>query len=112
MKKQSLRGGGNGTREPFPHANHSEAAALIGAFVGYWLNGLSGALLSTVAIFVPPILMIIFLIPFYQIIKESRWRRPIIQGFLVALMGMLVVKYSKMCLKMGQIILVKQGKFL
>ena len=64
---------------------------ITATFVGYWLKGLLGAVVATVAIFLPPILMIIFLTPFYQRIKEGRWMRPIIQGILAALVGMLVL---------------------
>jgi chromate transporter len=64
---------------------------ITATFVGYWLQGLLGAAVATAAIFLPPILMIIFLTPFYQRIKEGRWVRPIIQGILAALVGMLVL---------------------
>ncbi len=64
---------------------------ITATFVGYWLQGWLGAAVATVAIFLPPILMIIFLTPFYQRIKEGRWVRPIIQGILAALVGMLVL---------------------
>lgn len=64
---------------------------ITATFVGYWLKGLLGAAVATVSIFLPPILMIIFLTPFYQRMKEGRWVGPIIQGILAALMGMLVM---------------------
>jgi len=64
---------------------------ITATFVGYWLKGLLGAAVATVSIFLPPILMIIFLTPFYQRIKEGLWVRPIIQGILAALVGMLVL---------------------
>ncbi|TSA13788.1 MAG: chromate efflux transporter [Deltaproteobacteria bacterium] len=64
---------------------------ITATFVGYWLKGLLGAAVATVSIFLPPILMIIFLTPFYQRIKEGWWVRPMIQGILAALMGMLVL---------------------
>jgi len=69
---------------------------ITATFVGYWLKGLIGALVATVSIFLPPILMIIFLAPFYQRIKEGRWMRPIIQGILAALVGMLVLVTTQM----------------
>jgi chromate transporter len=62
---------------------------ITATFIGYRLQGVLGATLATIAIFLPPILMIIFLTPFYQSIKEARWMRPIIQGILAALVGML-----------------------
>lgn len=64
---------------------------ITATFVGYWLQGVIGALIATASIFLPPILMIIFLTPFYQKIKEGRWVRPLIQGILAALVGMLVL---------------------
>jgi chromate transporter len=75
---------------------------IIATFVGYWLRGIFGALVATVAIFSPPILMIIFLAPFYQRIKEGQYMRPIIQGILAALVGMLVL----VTLQMGRASLV------
>jgi chromate transporter len=64
---------------------------ITATFIGYWIKGLLGAVVGTVAIFLPPILMIIFLTPYYQRVKESRWMRPVIQGILSALVGMLVL---------------------
>lgn len=64
---------------------------ITATFVGYWLQGLVGAAVATVSIFLPPILMIIFLTPFYQRVKEARWMRAIIQGILAALVGMLAM---------------------
>jgi hypothetical protein len=46
---------------------------------------------ATVAVFLPPILMIIFLTPFYQRIKEGQWVRAVVQSILAALVGMLVL---------------------
>jgi chromate transporter len=64
---------------------------ITATFIGYWIKGLAGAVVGTVSIFLPPILMIIFLTPYYQRVKESRWVRPVIQGILSALVGMLIL---------------------
>jgi chromate transporter len=64
---------------------------ITATFVGYWVKGLMGAIVATVAIFAPPILIIIFLTPFYQKIKEAQVMRPVIRGILAALVGMLVL---------------------
>ncbi len=69
---------------------------ITATFIGYWIGRLPGALVATVAIFLPPILLIIFLTPFYQKIKEGRWVRPMIQGVLAALVGMLVLVTAQM----------------
>ena len=71
---------------------------ITATFVGYWVKGLLGAIVATVSIFLPPILIIIFLTPFYQKIKEAKLMRPVIQGILAALVGMLVL----VTVQMGQ----------
>jgi chromate transporter len=69
---------------------------ILAAFVGFWLKGLPGALVSTIAVFLPPTLMIILLTPFYQGIKEAKWMRQVIQGILAALIGFLVLVLFQM----------------
>ena len=62
---------------------------ILATFVGYKVYGLIGAGVATIAIFLPPILLIIFLTPYYQRVKETWWMRQAIQGILAALVGML-----------------------
>lgn len=69
---------------------------ITATFIGYWIKGLVGAVVGTVAIFLPPILIIIFLSPYYQWVKETRWMRPVIQGILCALVGMLILVVFQM----------------
>jgi chromate transporter len=69
---------------------------ITATFIGYWLQGLVGAVVGTVSIFLPPILIIIFLSPYYQWVKETRWMRPVIQGILCALVGMLILVVMQM----------------
>jgi len=64
---------------------------ILAAFVGFYIKGLPAALLSTIFVFLPPILMIIFLTPFYQAVKEAKWMRQVIRGILAALVGFLVL---------------------
>ena len=64
---------------------------ITATFIGFWIKGLAGAVVGTIAIFLPPILMIIFLTPLYQRLKEWRGMRLAIQGILSALVGMLVL---------------------
>ncbi len=64
---------------------------ITATFIGFWVKGLAGAVVGTVAIFLPPILLIIFLTPLYQRLKEWRGMRLAIQGILSALVGMLVL---------------------
>jgi chromate transporter len=64
---------------------------ILSTFVGYKVYGLLGAGVATIAIFLPPILLIIFLTPYYQQVKETRWMRRAIQGILAALVGMLAL---------------------
>jgi len=64
---------------------------ILATFVGYRVYGLWGAGVATIAVFLPPILLIIFVTPYYQRLKEARWMRPVIQGILAALVGMLAL---------------------
>jgi chromate transporter len=69
---------------------------ITATFIGYGLKGLMGAVVGTISIFLPPILIVIFLSPHYQQIKEITWMRPVIQGILSALVGMLVLVLLQM----------------
>jgi chromate transporter len=69
---------------------------ILATFVGYGVEGLAGAVVGTVSIFLPPIMLIIFLTPFYQRIKEARLMRHVIKGILAALIGMLVLVIFQM----------------
>ena len=64
---------------------------ILATFVGYHLRGLVGGVAATLAVFLPPILIIIFLSPWYHRFKESRLMRPAVQGILAALVGMLAL---------------------
>jgi chromate transporter len=81
---------------------------ITATFIGYWLQGLAGAVVGTIAIFLPPILIIIFFSPYYQWVKETRWMRPVIQGILCALVGMLIL----VVLQMGRASLVNWQSWL
>jgi chromate transporter len=69
---------------------------ILATFVGYWVKGWPGGLVATVAVFLPPILAVIFAAPIYQQVKESRLMRPAIQGILAALVGMLALVAGQM----------------
>ncbi|MHB9074559.1 MAG: chromate efflux transporter [Desulfobaccales bacterium] len=69
---------------------------ITAAFIGYYLQGVVGAVMGTAAIFLPPILIVIFLSPYYHWVKETQWMRPVIQGVLCALVGMLILVVIQM----------------
>jgi|UniRef100_A0A7C3SHP0 chromate transporter len=69
---------------------------ILATFVGYWLKGPVGAALATVAVFLPPILIVMILGPFYQRLKAAGWMRHAIQGILDALVGMLALVTAQM----------------
>jgi chromate transporter len=64
---------------------------ILAAFVGFVLRGVLGAAVGTITVFLPPILIIIFLSPYYRMFKDARWMRQMIQGILAALVGMLAL---------------------
>ena len=69
---------------------------ITATFAGYGIRGVVGAVVATVSIFLPPVLLIIFLTPFYQKVKGSKMMRPVIQGILAALVGMLALVTAQM----------------
>lgn len=69
---------------------------ITATFIGYYLQGAVGAVMGTAAIFLPPILIVIFLSPYYHWVKETQWMRPVIQGVLCALVGMLILVVIQM----------------
>ncbi|OGP75158.1 MAG: hypothetical protein A2Y80_08505 [Deltaproteobacteria bacterium RBG_13_58_19] len=69
---------------------------ILSTFVGFYVKGWPGALVATISVFLPPVLMIILLTPFYQGIKEAKWMRQAIQGILAALMGFLALVTAQM----------------
>ena len=64
---------------------------ILAAFVGFLVKGVAGALVATAFIFLPPILIIVALTPYYQRVKEAWWMRPLVRGILAALVGMLAL---------------------
>jgi chromate transporter len=64
---------------------------ITATFAGYGVKGLAGAAVATISIFLPPVLLIIFLSPFYHQLAGTRLMRPVIQGILAALVGMLAL---------------------
>jgi chromate transporter len=64
---------------------------ILAAFVGFWVRGLAGAVVATFCVFLTPIALTIILFPFYQSLKSVRWMRPVLQGILAALVGMLAL---------------------
>jgi chromate transporter len=62
---------------------------ILAAFTGYLVKGLAGAAVATVAIFLPPILIVVGLSPLFQQVKSGRGMRLFIRGVLAALAGML-----------------------
>jgi chromate transporter len=71
---------------------------ILAAFTGFLVQGVTGAAVATVAIFLPPILIVIGLTPLYQQVKSAWWMRPLIQGVLAALVGMLALATLQMAL--------------
>ena len=59
------------------------------AFIGYKLAGLTGAIISTLAIFLPPALLMIIVSSFIENIKESKALNAAFKGIRAAVIGMI-----------------------
>tara|TARA_B100000287_G_scaffold68840_1_gene60471 strand:+ start:3273 stop:4373 length:1101 start_codon:yes stop_codon:yes gene_type:complete len=73
---------------------------ITATFIGYKINGFIGAFLSTLSIFLPSSVVIIFFSRIYYFIKKNNTVKLIIQGFKIGIIGLIF--YS------GCIIMLKQ----
>lgn len=58
-------------------------------FVGYKMNGIVGALLATLSIFVPSSVIIIFISRFFLYFKNNMFAKKIIQGIKIGIVGLI-----------------------
>lgn len=63
---------------------------ITATFVGYLLNGLSGALIATIAILTPSFLILICTSPFYDRLKTTRYFTRATEGILASFLGLLL----------------------
>jgi chromate transporter len=69
---------------------------ILSTFVGYAVRGLAGAAAATVSAFFPAVALVLLSAPFYRRVKEAAVVRPLIQGVLAALIGMLLVMLAQL----------------
>ena len=62
---------------------------ITATFIGYKINGLLGAFLSTLSIFLPSSVVIIFFSRFYYFIKKNSTVKLIINGFKIGIIGLI-----------------------
>ena len=62
---------------------------ITAAFIGYKVSGWAGALIATIAIFLPSLLLIIGLGRFHETIKHLRAVKVVIKGFLAGFIGII-----------------------
>ena len=59
-------------------------------FIGYWLRGVPGAVVSTLAIFTPSFLMVVFLAPVFDQFKENRYFKKATEAIYASFVGLLL----------------------
>lgn len=62
---------------------------ITATFVGYLLHGLAGACVATVAMFLPSLLLVIGVAPYFARLRASLWFRRAISGVLCSFVGLL-----------------------
>jgi chromate transporter len=62
---------------------------ITATFVGYLLHGIAGAGIATVAIFLPSLLLVIGIAPYFSRLRASLWFSRAISGVLCAFVGLL-----------------------
>jgi chromate transporter len=63
---------------------------ITSTFVGYWLHGAVGGLLSTVAVLMPSFLMVVGVTPYYDRLRRSAHFNRAISGVLSSFVGLLL----------------------
>lgn len=63
---------------------------ITATFVGYMVNGIPGAMIATIAIFLPSFLMLVGIAPWFDRVRTSPWFVRIISGILCSFVGLLL----------------------
>ncbi len=62
---------------------------ITATFVGYLVHGLAGAIVATVAIFLPSFLILVGVAPYFDRLRASPWFAGAISGILFSFVGLL-----------------------
>lgn len=65
-------------------------------FIGYLINGIPGALLATLGIFLPAFVLVFFLNPIIPKLRKSKWISAALDGLNVASLGLMAVVSFKL----------------
>ena len=65
-------------------------------FIGYLINGVSGAVLATIGIFLPAFVLVFLLNPVIPKLRQSKWISGILDGVNVASLGLMAVVSIKL----------------
>lgn len=67
--------------------------AVIATFIGYYLYGFTGAIISTTLVFMPSLMIMEALINFYDLYQKKTWIRNFVQGIGIVV-GLMILKLS------------------
>lgn len=68
---------------------------ITATFIGYQVAGLAGAVLATVAVFLPSFLILILVVPHFDRMKRNPWVQRLLRGILAGFVGLLVAVLVK-----------------
>jgi chromate transporter len=63
---------------------------ITATFVGYQVAGTAGAVVGTIGIFTPSVLMVLVTVPYFDRLQHSLWFRRALRGVLASFVGLLV----------------------
>ncbi|MBI5302654.1 MAG: chromate transporter [Chloroflexi bacterium] len=75
---------------------------ILATFVGYKVAGIGGALVATIAIYAPGILLVILTTRYFQRVRHSRWVRAFLNGVKPAAVAVLVAVSLRLATTMIQ----------
>ena len=63
---------------------------ITATFVGYWLYGITGAIVATASIFLPSFLMVVGIVPYFDRLRASDYFNRCMSGILASFVGLLL----------------------
>jgi chromate transporter len=67
---------------------------MLGAYVGYKVAGLAGAVVGATAIFLPSFVLMLCILPLFERVRQVTWARAAMQGIGPAVIGVLAVSLA------------------
>lgn len=69
---------------------------MIGAYVGYKVLGLGGAIAAIAAVFAPAFVLMVVLLPLFDRARDLAWAKAVLQGIVPSVIGVMAIALTRM----------------